>query len=141
MRVAKKTVSEKSEIQIDFQMSGGYQPRGFEQCLRSAAAAAAREGRSSRRRQWPAPARQPRAFGGPPAMAPGLKDPVAERPNHSNLCTSEFRYNSVRIEENSQNSSETLKIQRVLNISYNVRRNPEKISSISDQNSMKFVEK
>ena len=30
---------------------------------------------------------------------PGLKDPVAERPNHSNFCTSEFRENSVRIQE------------------------------------------
>ena len=29
----------------------------------------------------------------------GLKDPVAERPNHSDLCTSEFRYNSVRIQK------------------------------------------
>ena len=39
----------------------------------------------------------------------GLKDPVAERPNHSDLCTSEFVQNSVRIQENSQNFSEILK--------------------------------
>ena len=31
---------------------------------------------------------------------PELKDSVAERPNHSNLCTSEFRQNSFRIQEN-----------------------------------------
>ena len=39
---------------------------------------------------------------------PGLKDAVADRPNHSNLCTSEFAQNSVRIQENYQNSSEIL---------------------------------
>ena len=32
---------------------------------------------------------------------PGLKDSVAERSNHSNLCRSEFGSNSVRIQENS----------------------------------------
>ena len=31
------------------------------------------------------------------AFAPGLKDPVAERPNDSDLGTSEFAQNSVRI--------------------------------------------
>ena len=30
---------------------------------------------------------------------PGLKDPVAELPDHSDLCTLEFRYNSVRIQK------------------------------------------
>ena len=29
----------------------------------------------------------------------GLKDSFAERPDHSNLCTSEFAQNSVRIPE------------------------------------------
>ena len=46
----------------------------------------------------------------------GLKDTVAERPNHSNLCTSEFRQNSVKIQEISQNASEILKILGRLNI-------------------------
>ena len=41
---------------------------------------------------------------------PGLKDSVAERPNHSNLCRSEFRHNSVKIQEISQNSSENLEM-------------------------------
>ena len=35
----------------------------------------------------------------PLAFLPELKDSVAERPNHSNLCTSEFAQNSVRIQE------------------------------------------
>ena len=30
----------------------------------------------------------------------GLKDSVAERPNHSDLCTSEFAQKSVKIQEN-----------------------------------------
>ena len=30
---------------------------------------------------------------------PGLKDPVADRSNHSDLCSSESRYNSVRIQD------------------------------------------
>ena len=35
-----------------------------------------------------------------PRPAARLKDSVAERPNHSNLCTSEFRQTFVRIQEN-----------------------------------------
>ena len=34
-----------------------------------------------------------------PENGPELKDSIAERPNHSNLCTSEFAQNSVRIQE------------------------------------------
>ena len=30
----------------------------------------------------------------------GLKDSVAERPNHSNFCRSAFAQNSIRIQEN-----------------------------------------
>ena len=37
-----------------------------------------------------------------------LKDSVAERPNHSNLCSSEFGQNHVRIREIFENSSEIL---------------------------------
>ena len=32
-------------------------------------------------------------------FAPGLKDPVADRPNHSDLCTLEFRQDFVRIQK------------------------------------------
>ena len=71
-----------------------------------------------------------------------LKDSVAQRPNHSNLCKSE---NSVKIlsefRKNSQNFSEILKDLRLFNIFYTVRRNSDTKSSKSIQNSMKIVEK
>ena len=47
---------------------------------------------------------------------PGLKDSVAERPNHSNLCSPEFDQNSVKIQENYQKCSEILKNLGLLNI-------------------------
>ena len=50
----------------------------------------------------PAPAGSPVVLGPEvfvPASLAGLKDPVAERPDHSDLCTSEFRSNSVRIQK------------------------------------------
>ena len=58
-------------------------------------------------------------------LVPGLKDSVAERPNHSNLCTSEFRQNSFRIQENFselfRNSENFRKSQRFLEYSAKFR--------------------
>ena len=55
----------------------------------------------------------------------GFKDSVAERPNHSNLCTSEFRQNSFRIQENFselfRNSENFRKSQRFLEYSAKFR--------------------
>ena len=53
-------------------------------------------------------------------LAPELKDSVAERSNHSNLCRSEFGENSVRIQDIYQNSSEILRFSGVLNIFKNI---------------------
>ena len=60
-----------------------------------------------------------------PGPRPGFKDSVAERPNHSNLCTSEFRQNSFRIQENFselfRNSENFRKSQRFLEYSAKFR--------------------
>ena len=50
------------------------------------------------------------------ADAEQLKDSIAERPNHSDPCKSEFRYNSMNIQEFSHNSAAILKILGLLNI-------------------------
>ena len=50
------------------------------------------------------------------ALEPGLKDSVAERPYQSNLCTSGFHQNSVRIQQNYHSFSEILTILGLLNI-------------------------
>ena len=71
----------------------------------------------------------------PALYGPGLKDPVAERPNHSDLCTSEIRWSSVRIQKKFSNvfrnseSSKTKSSQNFLECSVSAK-SREKINKI-----------
>ena len=81
-----------------------------------------------------------------PGLGAGLKDTVPERPYHSNIWPSEFRRNSVRIQQNYHNFSEIL-TNNVTNSDFRTSQHFlecsakfRKKSSKSVQNSMKIVE-